>query len=315
MRSANDKRLREEIVRTRQLIGLAALVLFAAACGDTADTTAGEPAQTTTTTAAETTTTAAATTTSAATTTTAMEGPPTGPTELEVEPQESDGTTVTIASVTLPAPGFVAIHGDGGGSPGAVIGHSDLLPEGTSTAVGVTLDEPLAGDATLYPMAHIDVDGDGVYEFFPPDETVDGPATFADGSVAVLPMAVTVTDMDAAGPEVTVTESALGDILTNGEGNTLYLFMADTPGEPTACTGACTDNWPAFTGQAAAGEGADASLVGTAASADLYGGAPQVTYNGWRLYYFAGDAGPGDTNGQGVGDVWWVVSPDGDPIQ
>ena len=35
----------------------------------------------------------------------------------------------------------------------------------------------------------------------------------------------------------------------------------------------------------------------------------------WPLYYFAGDAAPGDVNGQAVGDVWWLVSPDGTAIQ
>jgi predicted lipoprotein with Yx(FWY)xxD motif len=35
----------------------------------------------------------------------------------------------------------------------------------------------------------------------------------------------------------------------------------------------------------------------------------QVTYNGMPLYYFAQDMLPGDTTGQGRGDVWWVVAP------
>ena len=44
-------------------------------------------------------------------------------------------------------------------------------------------------------------------------------------------------------------------------------------------------------------------------------GSKQVTYNGWPLYYFANDRQPGNTNGQGVGNVWWVVSTHGGPIQ
>ena len=35
----------------------------------------------------------------------------------------------------------------------------------------------------------------------------------------------------------------------------------------------------------------------------------------WPLYYFAGDTAPGETNGQGVGGVWWVVAPDGTLIE
>ena len=41
----------------------------------------------------------------------------------------------------------------------------------------------------------------------------------------------------------------------------------------------------------------------------------QVTIDGWPLYFFANDAAPGDHNGQGVGGVWFVVGPDGAPIE
>ena len=41
-------------------------------------------------------------------------------------------------------------------------------------------------------------------------------------------------------------------------------------------------------------------------------GGEQVTYNQWPLYTFAGDAGPGQTNGQGIfgfGGRWFVATP------
>ena len=41
----------------------------------------------------------------------------------------------------------------------------------------------------------------------------------------------------------------------------------------------------------------------------------QVTYDGRPLYYFAGDAKPGDTNGQGVGDAWFAVTGDGQLVK
>jgi predicted lipoprotein with Yx(FWY)xxD motif len=44
-------------------------------------------------------------------------------------------------------------------------------------------------------------------------------------------------------------------------------------------------------------------------------GSNQVTYAGKPLYHFAGDAKPGDTNGQGVGKVWFVVGADGELVK
>jgi predicted lipoprotein with Yx(FWY)xxD motif len=117
--------------------------------------------------------------------------------------------------------------------------------------------------------------------------------------------------------EVESDDSALGQILTDGKGNTLYIFEPDAQG-PSTCYDDCAATWPAFV---AKGElevsgndedPTDATLLGTAPRDD---GGQQVTYDGWPLYYFASDQGPGDTNGQGVGDVWWAISPDGEPIR
>ena len=47
----------------------------------------------------------------------------------------------------------------------------------------------------------------------------------------------------------------------------------------------------------------------------LADGTRMVTYNDMPLYYFAKDTKPGDTNGQGVGGFWFVVSPDGKIVQ
>jgi predicted lipoprotein with Yx(FWY)xxD motif len=40
-----------------------------------------------------------------------------------------------------------------------------------------------------------------------------------------------------------------------------------------------------------------------------------VTYGGKPLYYFAGDAKPGDVKGQGVGSVWFAVAADGELVK
>ena len=111
-----------------------------------------------------------------------------------------------------------------------------------------------------------------------------------------------------------VADSALGQIVTAGDGRTVYLFEPDAQGEPT-CTDACADAWPPLTVDDAAavvaGDGIDESLLGTVDHPE----GTQVTYNGWPLYFFSGDAAPGDTNGQGQGGVWFVVAPDGKLIE
>ena len=110
---------------------------------------------------------------------------------------------------------------------------------------------------------------------------------------------------------LTTADSDLGTILVDDAGTTLYLFVPDAQGDST-CYDECEANWPPFAGEVSAGEGVDESLLGTTERTD---GTVQATYNGWPLYYFANDAAPGDTNGQGINDVWWVVDAEGNAIE
>ncbi len=114
----------------------------------------------------------------------------------------------------------------------------------------------------------------------------------------------------ASGVSVTVTSSGLGEILADGDGMTLYLFVPDAQGE-SVCYDECAAAWPPLVGEVSAGDGVDAALLGTAERTD---GSRQVTYHGWPLYYFAADAAPGDTSGQGLNDVWYVLGAAGDGI-
>jgi len=116
---------------------------------------------------------------------------------------------------------------------------------------------------------------------------------------------------ESGGGAIEVESSDLGDILVDSEGMTLYVFDNDTD-ENSTCYDDCEANWPPLTGEVTAGDGVDESLLGTSERED---GTTQVTYDGKPLYYFAADQAPGDTNGQGVGDVWWVVDPDGKKIK
>ena len=98
----------------------------------------------------------------------------------------------------------------------------------------------------------------------------------------------------------------LGDFLVDAKGMTLYMYNKDTPGVSN-CVGSCLTAWPALaaTTDMLAGAGVPGKL-GSITRAD---GAKQVTYNDMPLYYYGGDKAPGDTTGQGVGGVWYMMSP------
>ena len=125
----------------------------------------------------------------------------------------------------------------------------------------------------------------------------------------------TIKPASAGSGTVRVADSALGKILVDAQGKTLYLFEQDT-GTKSTCSGGCATAWPPLraTAKPTAGSGAQASLLATTARSD---GKPQVTYNGHPLYYYQGDSNAGDTNGQAVdafGAPWYVLSPSGDAI-
>ena len=114
---------------------------------------------------------------------------------------------------------------------------------------------------------------------------------------------------------ISVASSGVGDVLTDSDNRTVYLFKKDT-GTQSTCFGACAHNWPPVRADAkpTAGSGANASLIGTVRRSD---GGSQVTYNSHPLYLFVGDNAPGATNGQGIkafGAAWFAVSPGGNQV-
>jgi predicted lipoprotein with Yx(FWY)xxD motif len=102
--------------------------------------------------------------------------------------------------------------------------------------------------------------------------------------------------------------AALGDILADASGKSLYFFSLDHKGDTSACAGGCADAWPAFyTDELTLSEGLSASDFGNITRAD---GTRQTTYKGWPLYYFANDTEAGQVNGEGANNVWFVAKPD-----
>jgi predicted lipoprotein with Yx(FWY)xxD motif len=133
----------------------------------------------------------------------------------------------------------------------------------------------------------------------------DEPSTAADGrDAAAAPEAATDAPVGRA-------DTGLGTVLVDAEGLTLYGLTDDTDGVPT-CDGACADAWPPLTVDGPdLPAGLDPSLFSVVERSD---GTFQLEAGDWPLYRFAGDAAPGDTNGQGSGGVWFAVAPDGSLI-
>jgi predicted lipoprotein with Yx(FWY)xxD motif len=113
---------------------------------------------------------------------------------------------------------------------------------------------------------------------------------------------------------LTAQASRYGTILYDGKSFVLYAFTLDDRG-PSACYGDCAAAWPPYVvGSEKAlrvGPGVDQTMLGVTRR---NGGALQVTYNGWPLYYYVGDRAPLQIMCQNVfvfGGRWLVIAPDG----
>lgn len=107
--------------------------------------------------------------------------------------------------------------------------------------------------------------------------------------------------------------ATLGNVLTDGQGRTLYFFARDTKGTSN-CTGGCLTRWPFFK--------ADQIVIpsgGLLNAADFGsigdGATKQTTYKGRPLYYFSPDnngsiEAAGQTGGENFGTIWFAAKPD-----
>ena len=124
-------------------------------------------------------------------------------------------------------------------------------------------------------------------------------------------MAATRSTSAKNGTVKTAKVGKFGSVLVAANGMTLYRYTPDKK-NVSVCNGACASYWPPLlvkgTAKPTAGSGASASLLGTTMRS---GGAEQVTYAGFPLYYYAGDKKPGQANGQGFQKTWYVVSATG----
>jgi len=109
------------------------------------------------------------------------------------------------------------------------------------------------------------------------------------------------------------TSEEYGEYLVDGDGLPLYVSVTDPPGEST-CTDACLQDWPVFSvgEEPRVGDGVEEELVGTLERDDLGEDEfEQLTYRDKPLYYYVSDQEPDSTAGQGIGDRWFLIGPDG----
>ncbi|MFW5707814.1 MAG: fasciclin domain-containing protein, partial [Bacteroidota bacterium] len=189
----------------------------------------------------------------------------------------------------------------------------DLLDDPTGLLTEILLYHVVGASALSTDL----VDGQEITTLLGEDVVV----TITDGSVFINGVEVILADLEAGNGVVHVIDAVLvpsydvqivendtyGNILTDGDGNTLYFFSLDADGS-SACVDGCLDNWPVFY---------DENLYLSAGldpddfdSIDRGDGVMQTTYKGWPLYYFVNDNEAGDVNGEGVINKWFVAKPD-----
>jgi len=226
-----------------------------------------------------------------------------------------DGEGMTLYLFTKDSPGTSVCTGDCASAWPPLIGANPEAGEGVTADLGTIEREDGSTQVTAngWPLYYYQADsapgdatgqgvGDVWYVLSPAGEGIGRSTTTTTRTPTSTP----------AGPSIEATDHPdFGAILTDGDGRALYMFTEDSAGE-SVCTGSCAENWPPLTGQnpqAGAGVAADLDTI------ERGDGTTQVTAEGWPLYYFAGDDGPGQTNGQGVGDVWYLLRPDGSVLR
>jgi predicted lipoprotein with Yx(FWY)xxD motif len=142
--------------------------------------------------------------------------------------------------------------------------------------------------------------------------SIQPPGTGASPSAAGSPS-------DAASPSATAEDEyelkvaagsgSVTNFLTGEDGRTLYIFKKDTADSgKSVCNGECATNWPPLEVDELDEVKPDSGATGKLSLITRDDGTTQLAYNGLPLYYFAGDAAPGDTNGASIPN-WAVATP------
>ena len=102
--------------------------------------------------------------------------------------------------------------------------------------------------------------------------------------------------------------ATIGTYLIGYNAKTLYIYSKDQAGTST-CYGNCAKEWIPYVVPTGMTLNLEADVKGQANTLKRADGTSQVTYNGLPLYFYAGDTATEETNGNGIGKVWFVAKP------
>lgn len=149
------------------------------------------------------------------------------------------------------------------------------------------------GNSSSTPTATSSSGGGGGYGYPSPTTGSNATPTATTGSSGALIHTATAT-----------IKGTSETILTNAQGRTLYYRTSDTA--TSVCSGGCASAWPPLLATGSSTPTSSASLPGKLSVVTDANGS-QVAYNGHPLYNFSGDTAAGQTTGEGVAGIWFVV--------
>ena len=130
-----------------------------------------------------------------------------------------------------------------------------------------------------------------------------GTLAFAAALTLTLAGCYSTPSATASGQTPPSAVSVHNGMLVGANGMTLYTFDKDTAGSgKSVCNGPCATNWPPLAGKQAPW-GGNYSVI------QRDDGSSQIAYKGKPRYYWAKDAKPGDTTGDGFNGVWHTARP------
>ncbi|MGO8877176.1 MAG: hypothetical protein ACLQNG_15600 [Acidimicrobiales bacterium] len=137
-------------------------------------------------------------------------------------------------------------------------------------------------------------------------------ATTSIGGIVAVPLTAGAQHSADTSPKTTLEERKVGqygEVLANSAGRSLYVLSTESKAKLHCTSKACLVNWPpllvAKNATITFGRGVKGKISHVARGSKW-----QVTYNGWPVYTFLGDSGPGQSNGEKIhafGGTWYLV--------